>query len=219
MPSLTREEKFATTKLAILRSLIIRIETEPLESISVKDICHDSNIATATFFLYFPHKTSILDYFIQLWGVEISWWMERYGRHLGPKEALAGMFDYAGLRAEQHPRMIAEVISWMARRREETPTAPLTPAELALAFPGNEGIESVTQRSLSSILADLLKNAKLSGAIAEEVEIEPALLALISILFSTPPLVQSMGAGRVRQWYTKQLAIIWAGLERQTNIS
>lgn len=214
MASSIREKKFAATKLAILQALIRRIETEPLDDISVKDICHDSNIAVATFFLYYPHKTSILDYFIQLWRVEISWRVERNTSVLSPLAVLEDIFEYTGMRMEQRPELMAEVISYMARKRDAELHHPLSAIELAYAFPDSPGIESAGPKSLGEIFTTLIESATAKGELPKEMDLEATVFACISILLATPVLTKAFGGGSVRQEYRRQLGLLWAGVRR-----
>ena len=212
MPYSIREEKRSATKLSILQSLIQRIESQALEDISIKDICKGANIAVATFFLYFPQKTSILDYFIQLWSVEISWRISGKLESLPPIAIIEDVFDYTGLRATQKPELFAEVISYLSKKREGKSLPPPSPLELQFAFPDCAGIESVEPKSLWAIFSQLLELAMEKGDIPKATDLQTAVFTLISIFFSVPVLAKTSSSADVRQMYRKQLDLLWAGL-------
>lgn len=210
-----RQRKHARTKLSILHALLARIESSSLESISIKDLCQDANIAQATFFLYFQHKASILDYFIQLWGAEITWQSQQRGDGERGLAVIERIFDYAGMRAEQRPMLMAEVVSYAARRREIESSPPLSSAELGFAFPEYHDIDKITPQDLVSIFSSHLKEAVAHGELPTFCDLDSALPTLLAIFFSTPILSASSKDGDVRSHYRRQLRLVWSALRNE----
>ena len=67
-----RERKFARTRLKLAQALVKRLQQASLEEIVVRDLCDDVEISEATFFNYFPRKLDLLDYYTQLWMLELK---------------------------------------------------------------------------------------------------------------------------------------------------
>jgi hypothetical protein len=68
-----RQRKYARTKLALMNAALERLKDKSLEEISVRELCEEAEVSEATFFNYFPSKTDLLVYFVQLWTIEAGW--------------------------------------------------------------------------------------------------------------------------------------------------
>jgi AcrR family transcriptional regulator len=217
-PSL-RERKFARTKLALLRAAVDRLREKSLDQITVKELCEAAEVSEATFFNYFPRKDDLLHYFIQLWTVEVTL---RAEKAVGADAGLAyieQVFDYTGLQLGDHPRLMLEIIGRMAL---EPPPAEcvrrwgeLSRAERLQAFPDLEDVECCLERGLKDVFRPPLERALAHGELPAEVDIEVALLALLSTFFGVPLWLGFQEPARIRAAYERQLRLIWAGLRTQ----
>jgi AcrR family transcriptional regulator len=218
-PSL-RERKFAKTKLALLRAAVERLREKSLEQITVKELCEAAEVSEATFFNYFPKKDDLLHYFIQLWTVEV---MLQADKAVGADAGLAyieQVFDYTGTQLGDHPRLMLEIIGRMAL---EPPPAEcvrrwgeLSRAERLQAFPDLEGVECCAERGLPDVFRPPLERALTHGELPAEVDIDFALLALLSTFFGVPLWLGIQEPAHIRPAYERQLRLIWAGLRAQT---
>ena len=68
-----RERKYARTKLTLRDAVAEALEAHSLEEVTVKALCEQAMISEATFFNYFPRKTDLINYLVQLWSLELNW--------------------------------------------------------------------------------------------------------------------------------------------------
>ena len=101
-----RQRKQAQTRLALLDAVLARLDGKrTLDDIPVKELCDAANISQASFFNYFPSKTDLLVYFVQIWSLDLA------GRvHTGAggaagssaREAIESIFVSTAREARQH---------------------------------------------------------------------------------------------------------------------
>lgn len=205
-----RQRKFAKTKLAILRALLRHLDERPLESISTKELAQEVEISDGTFFNYFPKKTDLLVYFIQLWSLEMGWHAGRAAESGTAKEAIVGIFVRTAAQMEGHPTVMREIIQHMARAEGVAPT-PLTLAERYAAFPNLVGIEDVPELGFDAIVLPLLIKA-IARRELPKLDVELAMLGLASLFFGVPLLAASKGRASIAQLYEAEIEIWWRGL-------
>jgi AcrR family transcriptional regulator len=217
-PSL-RERKFAKTKLALLRAVVDRLRVKSLDQITVKELCEAAEVSEATFFNYFPKKDDLLHYFIQLWTVEVMFQAEKAAGADAGLTYIEQVFDYTGRQLGDHPRLMLEIIGRMAL---EPPPAEcvrrwgeLSRAERLQAFPDLEGVDCCAERGLRDVFRPALQRAVEHGELPVDVDVEIALLALLSTFFGVPLWLGTQDPARIRPAYERQLRLIWAGLRAE----
>jgi AcrR family transcriptional regulator len=211
-----RERKYAQTKQAILKAFLKRIKEVHLDKMPVKDICTEVEISEGTFFNYFPKKTDVLDYFISLWSIEVSYQADKVSKDK-PLEAIEAVFTYTTDRFMDNAPMIYEIICYIAKQREVLKVKDLTEAEKLIAFPEFKGIEKVKAISLVEIFRPYLEKAIKMGKLPKETNIELTLLILRSIFFGTPLALSQAHVKKLGPIYTTRLKMIWTALRQGNN--
>jgi AcrR family transcriptional regulator len=170
-------------------------------------------VSEATFFNYFPSKTDLLVYFVQLWTIEAGWHAGRALELGSGLDAIEAIFEFAAQRHAENPEVMAEIIAYRARRKAGIPLRTITEVEKKTAFPDLEGIEQVPAAGLDSILPSLIAKAVEQGELAEDTDISSVALTLAAIFFGIPIVQRNMKQHSVAELYGSQLNFIWAGLK------
>ncbi len=209
-PSL-RERKYARTKLSLLDAAVQALESTPLESIAVKDLCESADVSEATFFNYFAKKSELLDYFIQLWNLELTW------HHCHSKrEGLALLeesFTRIARQFQQHPGVMAEIISHQSRQRGKPDLPEIGQAERLRAFPRLDGIDSQEITGLDRMWAIALQQAVSAGELPANTHLPSAISGLAALFYGTPLALGQGNVGTIGSAYRQQLNIFLAGLK------
>ena len=87
-----RQRKFARTKLGLLEAAMAAIRDRPLDEVTVRELCEAVEISPAGFFNYFPKKTDLLVYYVQLWSIEMAWHGRRLAEQRGGLAAIEEVF-------------------------------------------------------------------------------------------------------------------------------
>lgn len=219
-----RERKYAKTKLALMHATVERLRQKSFADVTVKEVCEEAEISEATFFNYFPKKPDVLVYFIRIWMVQVSL---AAGRAAGPDAGLAtleAIFRITGDQIDEKPRVMQEIIAYMALSPDECVRQrgeELTPAELQLEFPEEENAAEIdTTGGLDGLFRAKLERAVSLGELPANTDVDVAAHSLIALFFGVPlgmvarrregqPAVVTAG---FREAYDAQLAILWAGL-------
>ncbi len=206
-----RERKWAQTRIALLTALRTRLAERPLEDIGVRELADAADISEATFFNYFPSKTDLALYFVQVWSIDVGWFA-RGADVAGPRAAISAIFDATAAAIVAAPRVMGELIAVQARIDLRTAPTALTALEKQLAFPDRPGVETLDEVGLDGLLPPRLARARKLGELPRAVDLDQALLALVSVFFGVPMLLARRSPGDVAAVYRRQLAIVWAGL-------
>jgi AcrR family transcriptional regulator len=211
-----RQRKYARTKLVLMNAALERLKEKPLEEVSVRELCEAAEVSEATFFNYFPCKTDLLVYFVQLWTIEAGWYAQRAleeGSGLGAIEAI---FEYTARRHAENPDVMAEIIAWQALRKGSVPLGDVTAVERAAAFPKLDGIEQLPVEGMDSLLSSYIAKAVAQGELPEDTDIHTVTIALVALLFGIPIVQRNMQQRSVDELYRSQLNLIWTGLKTRT---
>lgn len=207
-----RERKFARTRLSLAEIVTHHLETDSLESLSVKALCEKAQISEATFFNYFPRKEDLVVYLDTLWSLELIW----YGRQVaGQQPGLAvieSLFRYTATQIQKKPGLMGEIIAHEARAREPAPRPEITGAERAMVFPDLEGIEDSSGESLDMLLRTALHQAIEQEELPENTAVAAAMVGLVSIFYGVPLAIQHSNPAGISSMYRQQLEVLWAGL-------
>lgn len=138
-----RERKHAQTKIALAEAVMERLKAKRLEEISVKEVCETIPVSEVTFYNYFPQKTDVLVYILQLWRLEMEWHFLVWEQEKGNLEMIEAYFDLAAQSFEEYPGVLSEAIAYFTQKRGCMHFDDLSIAEKILAFPKLPGIEEI----------------------------------------------------------------------------
>jgi AcrR family transcriptional regulator len=201
-----RQRKYALTKLALLEALTARLEAQTYEAIRIKDLCAAADISEASFFNYFQRKEDLLYYFIQVWSLSVGWHAQKVLAERGALAAIEDVFARTAADISQHPRVMAEIIVFQARKESIIEISDLTLAERLLAFPALDGIESVPARGLDAILPELIAAAKARGELPEDADVDFLCMNLATLFFGAPVVLRATNPAAVGELWQAQLA-------------
>jgi AcrR family transcriptional regulator len=207
-----RQRKFAQTKLALLEAALQALESRPLDAITVKELCEAVTISEASFFNYFPRKTDLLVYYVQLWSLEMAWHSERLASRRGGLAAIEEIFALTGRRIAKQPGIMAEIIAEQARMTAPPEFVAISHAERLLVFPELEGIEGIDAIGLEALFPPLLEQAVEAGELPRQTDLTTAMRGLASIFFGLPVVYRRSDPDEVESAYLTQLRIFCAGL-------
>lgn len=207
-----RERKYAHTKLTLRNAVMERLETHSLDEISVKELCEAALVSEATFFNYFPKKTDLINYLIQLWTVEVNWHGQQAARSSAGLAVIGAIFERAAEQIQAHPGLMGEIIAHQARQRDRPHLPELTLAERVLAFPDLEDIEAVPDKGIESILVPSLQEAVHLEELPANTHMNTVMVGLISIFFGVPLALRVANPQGIGNMYKQQLAVLWSGV-------
>ena len=207
-----RERKYAQTKLSLLGAAIEAMESQTLADIAVKSLCEEAEVSEATFFNYFAKKSDLLDYFVQLWNLELSWHHQRSAKR--GLALLEESFSRVAQRFQQHPGIMAEVISHQARSRGKPDTIELSRAERLRAYPQLEGICEQPIEALDRMWASALQQAVTLEELPPNLHLPTVIVGLASIFYGVPLALGRAGATNIASMYKQQLNIYLAGIKQ-----
>jgi len=211
-----RERKYARTKLALVNAAIQRLEATPMEEITVNSLCDDIEISEATFFNYFAKKGDLLDYYVQLWTLEITWEIRNSDQN--GIAAIDALFATAAQQFQRHPGLMGEVLARLARLREKPVPQSIGRAERHRAFvkvitEENAGeIEALDVSGLDAVLVPALQQAISKGELPSNTHVPTAMLGLVSLFYGIPLLLRMSSPDAIPISYRQQLTIFWQGM-------
>lgn len=206
-----RERKFARTKVALLHAAIDRLrQGRRLEQISVKELCAEVQVSEATFFNYFPKKTDLLLYYVQLWTIEA-------GARAASSRGLAAIhviFDFTGRRLGSKPTVLLELIAKLASDEGPLAFPDVSVAERLAAFPSLPGaLEAEVRVNVSSLFRQFLVQAVAAEELPGHVDVELAVRTLSALFFGMPLASHCSGLNLpTHELWHAQLNLVWAGL-------
>ena len=214
-----REKKFARVRLAVLSVVLQLMKERSLAEISVREICEAAQVAPATFFNYFPSKEDVLVYYMQLWSIPITLQCRAVAVQRTVLDAIITVFDYTAREMEQYPRLMFEIIAYIAHATEPPHPPSLTRAERLLAFPDLPGAEDVEPQSIDELFTALLKQAVRAGELPSSRETEAMALLLKTIFYGVPLATRREGVHTIRSAYHEALEVLlksWRTEKRST---
>ncbi len=138
-----RERKFAQTKVSLAWAFRERLREKRLQDISVKEVCDTLPISEVTFYKYFPEKTDVLVYLLQLWHYEAVWRLRRWEREKTNLEVIEAWFKFGEEQLEAYPAATGEIMSFIMKEKGRLKFSEISVAELLFAYPDLEGIEKI----------------------------------------------------------------------------
>jgi AcrR family transcriptional regulator len=214
-----RERKFARVRLAILSAVLQLTKERSLAAISVREICEVAQVAPATFFNYFPSKEDVLVYYMRLWSIPVTLYCRAVTAQRTVFDAIITVFDYTAHEMEQYPRLMFEIIAYIAHATEPPRPPSLTRAERLLAFPDLPGAEEIEPQSIDELFTALLKQAVRTGELPSSFSTDAVALLLKTIFYGVPLATRREGVRTIRRAYHEALEVLlgsWRTEKRST---
>lgn len=205
-----RERKFARTRLKLARALVARLEASALDEIVVRDLCDDVEISEATFFNYFPRKVDLLDYYTQLWMLDLNWRC----RHsdVGGVKAIQRSFDLMAAAFQNQAGVMSEIIARQALQRDKPQLVEIGLAERMIAYPDYEGIETLPVGGVDKAWLPALEQAMRTGELPGNTHVPTVMVGLASIFYGVPLVLRQGNVSTISSMYAQQLTVFWAGV-------
>ncbi len=211
-----RERKYARTKLALLEAAVTRLKTRAFEAISVKELCDEAMVSEATFFNYFPKKSDLLVYFVQMWSIDVAWHALQAANGAGGTRAIEAIFARTAERARNRPRVMNEIIAFLARHRDEMVFRPVSLGERLMAFPDRDHLAELPDDAFDSLLEPNIAQAIALGELPGTTSPAQTRVVLETIFFGVPLALGIARAAEVDRMYKEMLALTWSGLRTTT---
>ncbi len=208
-----RERKTARAKLALLDAVVARLGEGSLESIPVKELCAAAEVSEPSFFNYFPKKTDLLVYFIQLWSVDMGWRLSLRKPGSTARSAIEDIFAETARQLDSDPGVMAEILAFQAKKGQCPYVQALGPAEKLLRFPDRPGIERIPEAMITELFAPLIEEAMRKGELPADLDPMSVLFGLGAIFFGLPAIAGAFGPGGLGHAYLVQIDLLWRGLE------
>jgi AcrR family transcriptional regulator len=208
-----RQRKFARTRLALARVLADALAETAFDEISVKRLSRSAEVSEATFFNYFSRKQDLMTYLAHLWMLELGWHMRAAVNESRGLAAVDKLFEEVARTCASRPRVLAEILAWIARGGSLDARLEISALEKQLAFPDHEDIGTVPIKGIDAWLAPQLEAAITQGELPENTLVPLLLATLLSILFGAPLTLLASDPARINSTYRQQLALLRAGLK------
>ncbi|PKF62020.1 hypothetical protein CW745_08525 [Psychromonas sp. psych-6C06] len=205
-----REIKTAQNKQAILNSLLIRMDSEAFDAIKISALCADAKLSQASFYNYFPQKTDILIYYIQLWAVKMHWQITLH-RQLTGLSAIEALFNSTAKICATQPQLMAEIISYQAKAGRNIQMRPLTDADKLVAYPDYKAVETVNIENLSALLSVNIEQAVRSNELPPSSDTNSLIVSLCAIFFTVPIMFNQRPLIEIEEAYQQQLSLFRHG--------
>jgi AcrR family transcriptional regulator len=206
-----REQKFARVRLGILSAVAQLTMERALADVSVREICETAQVAPATFFNYFPTKEDVLVYYMRLWSIPLALRCRAAATGESGESALAvlrAVFDYTAQEMERAPRLMFEIVAYIAHARKPPRYPQITRVERLLAFPNLPGVETVEPQSIDDLLTTLLHLAVGAGQLPPDTSVEATALVLKAMFYGVPLATRRDGTSTIRHAYHTTLDLV-----------
>lgn len=210
-----RERKHAQTKIALAQAVMERLRTKRLKDISVKEVCETIPVSEVTFYNYFPKKTDVLVYILQLWRLEMQWHLLVWEGKKSNLEVIETYFDFAARGVEEYPGVMAEALAYFTQKRGCVHFDDLSSAEKILAFPELIGIEEIqlpTNPKEKKLLEKYVTKAIEAGELPATIDIHFVIHTLDALFIGSMMAFHTDEPVLLRQLYQQMLKTLWKGL-------
>ncbi|MHA1719555.1 MAG: TetR/AcrR family transcriptional regulator [Promethearchaeota archaeon] len=207
-----RERKYALTKFAILNSTIDKLHDRALSKIKVSEICSSIPISEVTFYNYFPKKSDIILFFMQLWSIELIW-------HIKKKRILPGLkfieeiFEFNAEVVRKSPNIMAEILIMIAQNRGPIEFKELKRAERLLFAQKLNCSEEIQEKDLKDNIIPILQIAIDQGELPKDVDLETVFDSILTILYGVPMSIKYTNFTdmhkKIQSMYRVQLRNLW----------
>jgi len=206
-----REKKHARTKIALMNAFVGRLQKSRFEDISIRDVCKSVEVSEGTFFNYFPEKIDVITYYVNLMTMKFIWKAQKKvskGEYIA---LLNSFFEELG-RESAKINITYELISIMVVQHEKPKKADISDVEKHLFFPDLTGIEKISPLLMDEFFRECMEGALKTGELPGNVNIDNALVSLITIMVGTMIAVKFSDVKNIKYQYLRQLRILWKEL-------
>jgi len=209
-----REIKTAQNKQTILNSLLARMHKEVFDKIKISDLCTDANISQASFYNYFPQKSDILVYYIQLWAVKMHWQILIERKLIG-LNAIDALFNLTAETCATQPQLMAEIVAFQAKSLKKIKVTPLSKADKLVAYPNYQGIETMVVEDLPALLSINVQQAIDAKELPRCSDVGTLIVSLCATFFSVPIMFNQSPLADIQAAYQQQLSLFRLGAINQ----
>lgn len=212
-----RERKYAQTKLALLHAAIEKMKEKRLESISVKELCEVIPVSEMTFYNYFPKKTDLLKYFIQITFIEMAWYLQYAVKNRTNLEMVEELVDFIARKVVGNPFVMTETIVLFGQERKKPEFKQISKAEQLLAFPDLPGIEEVhvEDTRFETMVEPYLRQAIEQGELPKNLELNTVVLMTVSSFIGLSINLHLTEPELIRPLCRRQLRLLWKALRAE----
>jgi AcrR family transcriptional regulator len=209
-----RERKFAQTKLSILNVFLDKVENEPMDEISVKELCAEAEVSYQTFFNYFESKSDLLVYFASLWSIEVNYEAEKFQKKHNNLETIEHIFKFIAKNFKTKSVLIGEFIAFLAQRSDHLEFHELTEAEYLIHFADKpDNIRKTIPKNLPALIQPFVVAAIKDGEISKKADSELLTVMIATILFGTPIINLKTNAKNIDKLLLAQLSLVWQAVK------
>jgi len=209
-----REIKTAQNKQTILNSLLARMHKEVFDKIKISDLCADANISQASFYNYFPQKSDILVYYIQLWAVKMHWQILIERKLIG-LNAIDALFNLTAETCATQSQLMAEIVAFQAKSLKKIKVTPLSKADKLVAYPNYQGIETMVVEDLPALLSINIQQAIDAKELPRCSDVGTLIVSLCATFFSVPIMFNQSPLADIQAAYQQQLSLFRLGAINQ----
>jgi len=207
-----RERKYALTKFAILNSTIDKLHDRALSKITVSEICSSIPISEVTFYNYFPKKSDIILFFMQLWSIELIWRIKKK-RILPGLKFIEEIFEFNAEVVRESPNIMAEILIMIAQNRGPIEFKELKRAERLLFAQKINCSEEIQEKDLNDNIIPILQIAIDQGELPKDVNLETVFDSILTILYGVPMSIKYTNFTdmhkKILSMYRVQLQNLW----------
>lgn len=211
-----KDRKFAKTRTNLTFALLTELESKPLETIKIKDLCEIAEVSEPTFYNYFPEKGDLILHYIQIWSLQVSVFAKEKKLSESGWGMLSALFRYTAKESKKNPRVLLEIISFQAKHKKTLQELKLTAAERVLLFPNFAGIEEVAADGVEGIIQKALSMALENGELPVSTNGKSLALALASCFFGVPVIAFQLNQNLEKLWL-ESLRYLWLGAGGKIN--
>jgi hypothetical protein len=145
---------------------------------------------------------------MRLWSIPVTLQSRAVAAQRTVFDAIVALFDYTAREMEQYPRLMFEIIAYIAHATEPPNLPSITRAERLLAFPDLPDAEEVEPQSIDELFMTQLKQAVLAGELPSSLETEAVALLLKTIFYGVPLATRREGVRTIRRAYHEALEVL-----------
>lgn len=206
-----REIKHAKTKVALAITFMKKLESTPLDNISIKEVCETAEVSEGTFYNYFPQKINVIRYGISLMTLRIIAEARKKAGRGKPALFIYALFDVV---AKEFGKsyLLYELTSIVIREKDSFEHVGISDLEKNYAFLGCREVNYNETMSLEDALKDALHQAVHNEDIDQKIKIDDVVMMLLTILVGTPLAVRFRNTRKIGAQYRKQLTYIFRAI-------
>ncbi|MDD4202934.1 MAG: TetR/AcrR family transcriptional regulator [Candidatus Omnitrophica bacterium] len=206
-----REKKYAKTKVSLTKAFIKRVQQKAVADISIKDVCEEVGVAEKTFYNYFPHKTDLIEYHLQLEGKRILHQVDEKAKSGGPVKFIEVLFDLVAEHME-NSKFAHEVMRFILDYKYTKKKIKISEGEVSYAFSDikcpNKFLKVTIDEVIEQKVKEVLKQTKLKNQFLYK----ELTITILSILVGTPIIIKKLGLKDIKEKFRNQIQLCWKGL-------